>query len=260
MTPPGYRAPASTGRAAPVVRRGVLRVLVALAAGLLLVGCQVRIGTEVDVATDGSGRLALTVALDRELAGYLEDADIDLSAELDDLEGWQVTTTHPDDGLRLELGAPFADPAGLGRRVAQLRDAFPTEQPVLLDRLSLEVAGDGAVRLDGSAGLRLPSAVDASGYGVAVDGQEVRRRLAADGERLARVELRVHTPGPVQDTDADRVRGGSATWRLPVGERRPLHLVSGAAESPELVTLVLVAGIGAVLAGGVALLGLRRYA
>lgn len=240
------------------MRGGVLRILAALAAALLLVGCQVRIGTEVDVAVDGSGRLSLTVALDRELAGYLEDAGIDLAAELDDLEGWQVATTHPDGGLRLALEAPFGDPAGLGRRVAQLRDAVPTEQPVLLDRLSLEVAGDGAVTLDGSAGLWLPPTAGASGYGVAVDGEEVRRRLAADGERLARVELRVRTPGPVQDTDADRVSGGSATWRLPVGERRSLHLASGPPESPGLVAMALTAGLGAVLAGGLAL-GLRRY-
>lgn len=255
-----------TGRAASPSRHLAAlcgSALAWLVLAVLLAGCQLRLGSDVTVELDGSGRLQTVVALDRELAGRIEEAGVDLPAALagvGETDGWHVGTSRPDGALRVSLATSFADPDGLRRRVRELQAGLPAEAPPVLEDVRLEVSEDGSARLTARAGLRLPDAANPSG--VVFDRQALRRLLDESGDRLARVELRVTMPGPVATTDADLGERRTATWRLPVGRLRRVSVASdppGTAQrlvrSPALPAAV---GAGAALVAGAVTLAVRR--
>ena len=203
--------------------RWALLVLLALAAS----ACQVRVGTDVAVGEDGSGRLALTVALDEELAASLGADEIDPFAGLDTLpEGWEV---QREGARQVTVTAGFDQPAGLADRVAQLQDGIDEQDPVVLQDASLEVAEDGSARFRARAGFRPPGSTGLQGAGVQFDGQDLAALLAERGDEVMRVDLRVTLPGPVVDGNADAVDGRTATWNLPVTELVEVRAAGGPA-------------------------------
>lgn len=200
-------------------RSRVRTILPVLVLAVVASACQVSVGTEVTVAEDGGGRLAVRVALDEDLASSLEQDDVDVFAGLEELpDGWTSERSSPDGGQAVTVAANFADPDGLTRRVEQLREGLDGEDPVLVDELQLSVDDDGAASLSGRAGFRPPSSTGLRGTGVGFDGDDLAALLAERGEEVLRVDLRVAMPGPVVDSNADEVDGHVATWHLPVTE------------------------------------------
>lgn len=226
-------------------RRRVLTIVVLALVAVLATACQVRVGTDVSVADDGSGRIAVTVALDEDLVSSLTTDGFDPFAGLDELpDGWTVERTQPDGGEAVTVTADFADPAGLADRVAQLQEGLDDEDPQLLDDLALAVAEDGSATLTGRAGFRPPSSTGMRGVGVRFDGEDLAALLAERGDEVLQVDLRVTMPGPVVDGNADEVDGGTATWHLPVTELVDIRVAS---DPPTDRTWWLVGG--AVLVG-----------
>lgn len=240
----------------PRARRRCRGVVLALLA-VLGTACQVRVGTDVSVAADGSGRVAVTVALDEDLATSLTTDGFDPFSGLEELpDGWTVERSQPDGGQAVTVTADFVDPQGLTERVAQLQDGLDDEDPQLLDDLTLTVAEDGSATLRGRAGFRPPSSTGMRGVGVRFDGEDLAALLADRGDEVLRVDLRVTMPGPVVDGNADEVDGGTATWHLPVTE---LVEVRVASDPPTDRTWWIVGGAVLVgLVGGFVGLGVVR--
>ena len=197
-------------------RRRAGRCAVLLLLALVASACQVRVGADIAVGADGAGRLALTVALDEELAASLGADEVDPFAGLDALpDGWQVER----EGTReVTVSSAFEDAAGLGERVAELQDGLDDEDPAVLADADLEVDDDGSAVFTALAGFRPPSSTGLEGAGVRFDGQDLAALLAERGDEVMRVDLRVTLPGPVVDGNADEVDGRTATWALPVTE------------------------------------------
>lgn len=220
------------------------RVLVLLALAFATAACQVRVGADLAVARDGSGRMALTVALDEELATSLSADGFDPFAELEDPPpGWEVERSQPDGGQAATLVTEFDDPDELASRVAQLQEGIDEEDPLLLEDVEVAVDRDGGATFRGRAGLRPPSSTGLEGVGVSFDGEDLQALLAERGDEVVRVDLRVTLPGPVVDGNADEVDGRTATWRLPVTELVEVRAVS---DPPTDRTWWLVGGAAAL--------------
>ena len=236
------------------LRRRARRCVVLLLLAVVASACQVRVGTDVAVGADGSGRLALTIGLDEELAQSLDADAIDPFAGLDTLpDGWEV---QREGERQVTVSADFDEPSGLADRVAQLQDGLDEQDPAVVQDASLEVAEDGSATFRARAGFRPPSSTGLEGAGVAFDGQDLAALLADRGEQVMRVDLRVTLPGPVVEGNADAVDGRTATWNLPVTELVEVRAVGGPASDR---TWWLV-GAGALLglALGVVGVGLWR--
>ena len=235
------------------VRRGLALALVALVTS----ACQVRVGTDITVTEDGSGRMALTIALDEELASSLTADGFDPFTGLEELpEGWTVERSDADGGQAATVAADFEDPAELAARVAQLRVGVDEQDPSLLEDVEVTVAEDGSATFRGRAGFRPPSSTGLEGVGVAFDGEDLQTMLAERGDEVMRVDLRVSMPGPVVDSDADEVDGRTAVWNLPVTE---LVEVRAASDAPSDRTWWVAGGAGVLgLALGFVVVGLFR--
>lgn len=199
---------------ARATRSRVAAVLVASTLlAVVLSACRLDATADLVVAADGSGRLGLAVELDRDTADRLTAGGLSLAPA--EPAGWTVDEQVTDDGHRVTMEATFDDPAALATLVDGLAAGLDDQDPSLLARLDLDVAADGAARLDGTAGLRVPSSAGAD-----VAGWPTADELVA----LARAEdvtatLRVSFPGDVTDSNASLVAGNTATWELPVGDQ-----------------------------------------
>jgi hypothetical protein len=240
------------------LRRAPSLVAAAILA-MLASACQVAVGADVTVAADGSGRLAITVALDEDLTRSLELDGLDVFASLDELpEDWTSERREVDGGLTVTVAAPFADASGLSARVAELRDGLDADDPVLIDHLDLQVASDGSATLTGRAGFSPPSSTGLEGAGVQFDGDALAALLAEHGDEVLRIDLRVAFPGPVSDTNADQVNGSVATWRLPVTEMQDVRATSQAPSGAQTWLLVAAVALLGLAIGVVAVRLVRR--
>ena len=230
-------------------------VVVALGIAVLASACQVRVGTDVAVGRDGSGRLAVTVAIDDELATSLGADDIDPFGGLEDLPGgWEATR---EDERQVTVTADFDDPDGLATRVAQLQEGLDDEDPIILEDASLEVDDDGRARFAARAGFRPPSSTGLRGAGVRFDGEDLAALLDERGDQVLRVDLRVTLPGPVVGGNADAVDGRTATWQLPVTELVEVRAV-GDPPTDRTWWLVGAAALVGLALGWVAVAVVRR--
>lgn len=232
-------APGPAATVTPMPRR-VLALLL-LAAALLLGGCRFDVTTEVAVAGDGSGRLAVVVVLDEEVASRLTDHGIELAPP--GVGAWQVDESSVDGRHEVRMTAAFADPDELGARVADLGAGLDDEDPALLERVELEVADDGSAELTAVAGLRLPSSTGVQAAGL-FDADDLAA-LAAAGDVTA--SLAVTFPGSVVEANADRVEGRTATWALPVGDAITATASAGPPSPWEAGWVPAAVGIGALV-------------
>lgn len=238
-------------------------VLPALLA-VVVTGCQLRLATDVSVASDGSGTVDVAVEVDAELEELLAGAGVDLTEGLDEAiaaaGAWEVEEVALDDGFGVRFRSTFVDPAGFEAAVAELHEGLSPEDGALFDRLELDVDADGAVAFDGVAGLVLPTTTGAEGDGVEFDADDLTALLAARGDELVRAELRLTLPAAPTAHDADEVQGRSLTWRLPVGEQRQVMARSAAPAGPAWWLVGVVAAATALVVGGAVVAWRRRRA
>lgn len=239
----------------------IRRSLPLLLLSVLLVGCQLRLGADVTIAADGSGRFELLVALDPELSDFLADAGVDPAEGIEELRAsapaWEITHEEGDGGQELRFGADFEDPQELSRLVDDLHAALDPEDGRILDQVVVHRTSDGAVTFEAMAGLVPPSTVGASGSGVDVDGEDLLAFLDERGDEFVRYDLRVTLPAQPVSSDADEVDGRTLVWHLPVGEQR---LVTARSAVPRDITWLLAAGVGmgALLVTWLVVAGVRR--
>lgn len=239
------------------IRRSLLLLLLSV----LLVGCQLRLGADVTIAADGSGRFELLVALDPELSEFLADAGADPAEGIEELRAsapaWEITHEEGEGGQELRFGVTFDDPQELSRLVDDLHAALDPEDGRILDQVVVHRTADGAVTFEAMAGLVPPRSIGASGSGVDVDGEDLLAFLDERGDEFVRYDLRVTLPAEPVASDADEVDGRTLVWRLPVGEQRQ---VTARSAVPRDVTWLLVAGVGvaALLLTWLVVAGFRR--
>jgi len=241
-----------------------LRLAALFACALTLAGCRLGVTGQLTVERDGSGVVGLVLALDRDAVARLDELELDPFAELTaaavDADGWQVSRSGDEGGVTVRLAHAAPDPQSMTDALRELTAGLSDDDPALLVDLDLEVAADGAARLDGTAGLRPPTTSGAlrDGDPVGPAGEE----LAALVDDAVTATLEVGLPGPVAQHDADAATGGglfatsatqTLTWDLPVGDVRA---VTARSDAPPLLSPPVIAGIAA---GGLLLLGLVTW-
>jgi len=219
-------------------------VLLLAAAALLGGGCRVDVAMDVRVDDDGSGRVEVVVALDRDAARRVPGLGDQLV--VDDLEaaGWRVSGPDRVRGGGVEVRATkgFRSLDDLGAVVAEVSgpDGPLSDLVVQRDR----AAFGETWRVRGEADLRegLEAFGDAG----------LRERLAGSSLGMSEAELERAAGRPLPEAVRFRVTadlpGGSASWEPRLGERTPLRADSRTWEASRLVLLAVAAvlGLGAV--------------
>lgn len=232
--------------------------MASVVAALVLGGCNLAIGVDVEVAADGSGTLEVAFRLDEELSASLEADGFDPTFGLDELARsgteWDVDV-NGGSSTTVRLRAPFSGADALADRVAELNAGIDvTEDGSLLDELTVGVEPDGRVVATGRATLVVPATTGATGDGVVFDGDDLRALLEAEGTDILLAEVRFRMPGPVEASNADRIDGDTAIWLLEPFETRELR--AEATPSTDRTGLLIAAGVllGIVVGVGVSLL------
>lgn len=223
------------GRPGGSARTGAARLLVAVAALLLLAGCRVEVAVRVEADAGGAGWVRATVHLDKQAV----DAVDDLAGQLrvDDLAaaGWEIDgpTTVAGGGARLRAAKRFATPEGAARA---FRELSGPSGPFSALRLSVE---RGAWRTQSS----LQGKVDLSGglaaFGdealngllgnptLGLDPAEVERELGRPLDEVFTFELSADLPGRVE-ANAPRTRSGQPVWPARFGASVPVQATAEA--------------------------------
>ncbi len=253
-------------------------MLVCLA--VVLVGCRLDIGLQLDVQDDASGTISLSIITDSELNRAADSAGVDpLGTMVQRIEQastpWDVQD-HIDEttGSRtVTVTADFDDPDAFAARYGELADALDAPEARLLGPLSLSVDPETEIiSLEGSLPLevREPAAADL-GIDLAA--------LEAQLQDVVSSSLAVQTPGAVLSVSgasgAEAEETGSVPVRGPYPDG-PLEL-TWVADGPgvqtpvaaqfepggaDITRLVVLGGLGAVLIGalGATVLLRRRSA
>jgi len=236
------------------------RLLLAVAALVLLTGCNVSLNVGVDAHADGSGVVRVVVTLDRDAADRLHKAGGQLAA--DDLRkaGWTVaTTTGAKDGHEdLTATKPFNTPEELTAVMAEVAGPRQAFKDFKLTRkrsfLHTRTAFSGVVNLTGGATAfgddRLKQQ---TGADLGVDVAELERQAGEAVNRFLTVQVAVRLPGDVS-ANAPTKAGNGAVWRPKLGELAALS-ASGSQLDLRRVVVLPLALIAAVLA---AVLTVRR--
>ena len=266
----GLHGPAGPGRTsggAPLacgdVRWRLGRRLLALVAlAVVAAGCKADVTVTLDGRDDGSGTVRVEVVADADLAAR---ADLSSAVRADDLRqaGWAVSPVepHPGGGVQVVASKPFADAAAASDVVAEVAGPGGPLQGFRLSRARGLVRSttrfEGTVDL--GAGLSAfgdPGVAKVLGTPSGLDPAEVA--AASGGRPLVDVHVAVHLPGPVAAEGAT-VHGSTATWDVPLGQRRQLLATSTDVATRRLAG-VGVAVVALALAGVVLLVRPRRRA
>lgn len=193
--------------------RRYLTTALLVAGALLVTGCRLTSDVEVTVGADGGGELAVSLAVDAELAAEAAAADADplatLADAVSDLEGWRVTGP---DQRTVTLTTAFDDPAGLRRTTAALADGLAGPELDPLAPMDLVVRSDD-IELSGAVDLRVGEVGDQFG----LDPAEAAAVLADSAEVLVVARM----PGPVIATDGEvGPAADTVEWVVAAGERR----------------------------------------
>lgn len=239
------------GRSVTAGRR--LAAWVVLAA--LLVGCELSVTSQLEVARDGSGTVGVTFAMDPAMLAELDAVDLDPTAELTaavaGTPGWELERTADEQGLRVTATTTGDDPEELTAALGELTDGLSDDDPAVDLDLDLAVDDEGAAQLRGTAQLRAPAGpgvVDRAGDGVdtAADGAVTTDEMVELTREHVDATLVVTLPGRPLTHDADAVDGRTLTWQLPVGEPVAVQVDAGV-PSPWTPQLLLAIGAGILL-------------
>ena len=224
-----------------MLRRRLL--LLVAAAALLGGGCRVDVAMDVRVEDDGSGRVEVVVALDRDAARRVPGLEDQLV--VDDLEdaGWEVT--GPDrvggGGVEVRAAKGFRSLDDLGQVIAEVSGPDGPLSDLVVER---DRAAFGATwRVRGQADLRegLEAFGDAG----------LRERLGGSSFGVDEAELERAAGRPLAEAVRFRVTadlpGGGASWSPRLGERTPLRADSRTWEPSRLglLAVAVVLGLGA---------------
>jgi hypothetical protein len=219
-----------------------------------LSACQLRVAVDVAVESDGSGAFELAVALDEELAQLLEDADVDVLADLDAVRGavpdWSVTVEEATDGLTVVFGTTFEEPEGLATRTDGLHDALDEVDGRIFRDLAL-VLEDDRLRFTGQVGVLPPEAPGATGAGVTFDADDLRELLEQRGDEFVRYDVRIELPHEPERHDGDEVEDTSVVWHAPIGELRSISAEASVAGDRQRWFAIGIATLAAAVAAAV---------
>jgi len=219
---------------------------------VLLAGCQLRVGVDVDIEADGAGRLRVGVAADRALLRRAAEAGADPLVDVATAgrrlapDGWVTTDQTAADGSRtVAIAVDFADPAELESLTADLSGALDADEVRLLEPLQLTLTDD-EIQVTGGAGLVPTRAV--ADYGLT---RQRAVRLLRDSQALD-YRVHLHLPGDIVSTSAPVRDEATLTWPVTAGESVRITAVG---TRPRPLWRVAAAGaVGGLLA--VAVLGL----
>lgn len=222
---------------------------------LALSGCRLGLDVALDVAGDGSGRLAVALAADAAAGRRAVEAGADPLALVADAgrglagQGWETADETAADGVRrVTLSVDAADAEALSAQAAELAAALAAPEGQPLEPLRVTLTED-RVEVAGAAGLVPGEAV--ADYGLSPE-QAV---ALLDEQDALDYRVRVTLPAAVLSSNADAVDGSTLTWEVAPGEQQPIVAsgvrprfpwlrVAAAAAAALLLALVLV------LAGG----------
>jgi len=199
---------------------------------------------DVAVEEDGSGRVEVVVALDRDAARRVPGLEDQLVVEDLEAAGWDVTGPEAVDGGGVEVRATkgFASLDGLGDVVAEVSGTDGPLSDLVVER---DRAAFGETwRVDGEADLRegLEAFGDAG----------LRERLGGSSLGMSEEELERAAGRPLPEAVRFRVTadlpGGSRSWEPVLGERTALATESRTWEAARLALLAVavVLGVAAV--------------
>lgn len=221
---------------------------------MLVTGCQVRSQVAIDVETDGTGTVAVAVALDPGAVDRLGDPNTAL--RLSDLSqaGWTVTGPEElDDGFRQWTASkPFLSIDDLNRTLAEVAGPDGPIGP-----MALTVADESS-----STSYRLTGAVDLSAGIDAFADPGLADALDGDpfGGQVAAVEAEEGRPVADMFEIAVTATIGEEGQVLPVRLGDPPATIDVTDEVPKPTNRLLWLGIGVLVVGGlvVALVAARR--
>jgi len=222
----------------------LLRPVVAVALACTLSGCRLGLDVALDVARDGSGRLAVALAADAAANQRAAAAGADPLALVADAgerlagQGWETRDQTAADGSReVELSVEAADAVTLSAQAAELAEALAAPEARPLEPLRVTLTED-RVEVAGAAGL-------VPGEAVAEYGLSGEQAVALLAERDALdYRVTVTLPADVLSSSADRVEGSTLTWDIAPGEQ---VAISATGVRPQFPWLLVAAGAVAAL-------------
>ena len=240
----------------------LLRAKALLIVLLALAGCRVDGAVDVTIRGDGTGVVAVSVALDDEALGRLGDPAAQL--RLDDLRaaGWNVEAPKKerDNKTYFRVAKPFSSAEQFAVVMNEVTgptgflQSFAFRQTSSFAKVTTEVVG----RIDPSQGLSAFSDADVA---AALGGNPLGRPDADVQKDSANTSLvlRISVPGSVKG-QADRTSGSTAQWTIAPGQppREVVLRATNVRNKPRLLTALAV-GLGAfALVALVAALTRRR--
>jgi hypothetical protein len=226
---------------------------------MLLAGCGVRVATDVVIAPDGSGDVALRVVVDDELRDRLASGGLELAGALPSPPTggvWSVEDVAEPDATGVVLRASFEEPAGLGAAVAALTASLDPDDGALLDEVELVRTAGGGYRLELLAGIDAPVVAGLATTVPGVDAvgvADLDDLLARGGDDVASATLTVTLPTtPTIEQGSGSVTDRTATLVLPTGS---LGRVVVTAPPPPTLPLRESLAVLALVVGAVLLLG-----
>lgn len=205
----------------------------------------------------------MRIVVDDELAGALDEAEVDVFAGLDDAAvgaDWAVERIEGDDGTGVELSTAFATPEELGQRVAELSSALTADDGALLEDVELTLTEDGGYELTATGGIdppRIVGSLPLDEGAVRFDGDDLAAALEDGGDELARHDLRVTFP-TVPEAAGATIDTTSATWRLPNHELATVTATAPPLPLDRRLVLLVAGGAAGILLGAFLVRMVRR--
>lgn len=196
-------------------------MLLAVAALVLLAGCQVGVSVEVETTAEGGGRVRATVTLDGEAAAQVPDLTEQLRVSDLRAAGWAVEgpTAAPGGGVTVLASKPFATSAGATRAMQELGGGFGGLR-LRVDRGFWRTTSELSGAVDLSSGLAAFGDEELAGLvgnpTLGLDPAAVERELGRPLGDVVAVELVGDLAGAVE-ADAPRTRAGAPVWAVPLG-------------------------------------------
>jgi hypothetical protein len=194
------------------------RWLLAVTLLLLATACELRADVGVRIDRDGAGELAVSLALDEELAAAAAEAGLDpfdpVVAAAGETGAWRVERVPSG----VTLTTDFATPEELTERSATLAQGLAAAELEPLEPFAVTIA-EGRVTVQGAAGLMPTRAVTELGVGP-------ERALEVLAESVD-YEVRFALPGEIVEASPGAViTEQTVSWRVPAGQRLELLAVA----------------------------------